>query len=455
MITVKIMGGLGNQLFQYAFGRSLSIDLDTELFFDISFFDTEFARSLNHIFYKLNHFNIKENFNNLKFSDDYIDKSSKLNCYQEAYFNEVTDFPSLRNINKIQLPAFFHGFWQSEKYFLHNQNIIRNELQLNTPLYGKNKEIASDILDHNSVALHIRRGEYKNLPHFGMCDTGYYERSVSFIEKRVENPKFFIFSDDHEWVKKNIQIPYPTYHVTHNNVETGFEDLKLMSLCKHFIIANSSFSWWGAWLSSNDDKIITTPKPWLISRLPAVRYIDSGKNFFPILNDQSEVYNESSLVLFSLNPFKYSLDIPSIKNLDLNEEDNMLNIHTLGNDSKLYLKEIQKLNDNNEVIMKISIIPKSDDIIRLYYKTEDLSSYNDNNSFYSHYYENEDIDIYVHLSKEVLLSSLMIVPATIEGSNIIIKSIEIREIDNSKKFSSCFYNIISNKISNFRKFLFV
>ncbi len=115
-------------------------------------------------------------------------------------------------------------------------------------------------------------------------------------------------------LKKISKFLIPSYHITHNDVENGFEDLRLMSLCKHFIIANSTFSWWGAWLSTNEDKIVIVPKPWLISRLPAVRYIDNGKQFFPILNDQSEVFNRSTRVLFRLNPVKYSLDIFSIHN---------------------------------------------------------------------------------------------------------------------------------------------
>ena len=447
MITVKIKGGLGNQLFQYAFGRSLSYDLNTELSFDLSYFDTEYSKSLRHSIYGLKLFNIKENIDTINFSNEMDEESSKHNYYLEASFNEITGFPSLNNFNKLQLPAYFDGYWQSEKYFIHNENIIRNELEFKIPLNGINKIIAEDILDHNSVAMHIRRGDYHNQPHFGMCDTDYYNKSVSFIEKQVENPKFYIFSNDHQWVKKNIHIPHPTYHITHNDVEKGYEDLRLMSLCKHFIIANSSFSWWGAWLSRNNDKIVTIPNPWFISRLPGTRYIDKGKHFYPIKNDYSEVFNESSLILFSLNPSKYSIDIPFFKNVDLKVDNNMLNIHTLGNNSKLYLKEIHKLNDNNEVIMKISLKTKSSDLIRLNYTTENSFTYNFNNSFHSYYYENEDIDIYVYLSKEVLLTNLMIEPATIEGSNITIKSLEIREIHNSKNYSSLFSNNISNNIS--------
>jgi len=202
MITVKIKGGLGNQLFQYAFGRSLSSDLNTELSFDLSYFDTEYSKSLRHSIYALKLFNIKENIDTINFSNEMDEESIKHNYYQEASFNEITGFPSLNNFNKLQLPLYFDGYWQSEKYFIHNEKIIRNELEFKIPLNGKNKVIAENILDHNSVAMHIRRGDYHKNPHFGMCDIDYYNKSVSFMEKQVENPIFYIFSNDHNGLKK-------------------------------------------------------------------------------------------------------------------------------------------------------------------------------------------------------------------------------------------------------------
>jgi len=426
MIIIKLMGGLGNQLFQYAFGRSISLDLNHELFFELSHFDTDYAKSKKHDFYSLSLFNINENIGTVQ-SNDFEKKYSKIKHYNEDSFNEITGFPSLRNINKIQFPAYFNGHWQSEKYFFHNEKIIRKELQFKYPFKGKNKEIAKDIIDNNSVAMHIRRGDYKNISHYGLCEKDYYKKSVTLIEEQIKNPKFYIFSDDPQWVKENIQLSYPSYNVTHNGVENGYEDLHLMSLCKHFIIANSSFSWWGAWLSNNTEKIITTPKPWFISRQPNVNYIDKGKNFFQISNDRSDVFNKSKRILFKLNPFKYILDSSLSKKLELNVDQGMLNIHTLGTDSKLFLKEIQKFNDNNKVIMKISIKPKSDDVFKIYYTTKKSTNTN-NNSIYSHYYKNEDVDIYFPLKEEIILNNLIIVPATSAGSEIMIKSLEIREI---------------------------
>lgn len=447
MITVKLIGGLGNQLFQYAFGRSLSYDLNTELFFDLSHYDSEYAKSLRHEFYTLNHFKIKD-IDTEKFQNE-IRSSSNLNYYKERDFNEITGFPSLKNFDALQLPAHFEGYWQAEKYFMHNEKIIRKDFQFKNPINGKNKKIAKDISDNNSVAMHIRRGDYLNYTKFGTCSTDYYEKSVEFIENQVDDPKFFIFSDDNQWVKENISISHPKYHVTNNDVENGHEDLRLMSLCQHFIIANSSFSWWGAWLSKNENKIVTTPDPWLLCRDPGTEYINKGKHYYPIRNDHSSYFNDSKRILFSLN--QYSKDIPSIKNADLTIDKNGLNIKTSGNDSKLYLKEIKKFNDDNAVIAKISIQAKTDGILRLYYTTKQVADYVEENSFYSYYYENEDLDIYVTLSNEILLSNLMIIPSTLGKSRISIKSLEIREIDkpdSNFRVSGLFSNVIS-KFQNF------
>ena len=114
--------------------------------------------------------------------------------------------------------------------------------------------------------MHIRRGDYVSNPTtnklHGTCSLEYYHNAVDIIAAKVSNPHFFIFSDDHEWARNNFKIDYPLTFVAHNNAGKNYEDMRLMSLCKHHIIANSSFSWWGAWLGSNPKKIVCAPRGW-------------------------------------------------------------------------------------------------------------------------------------------------------------------------------------------------
>jgi hypothetical protein len=156
------------------------------------------------------------------------------------------------------------GYWQTENYLIDIKDTILNDFQLKLPLRNELKEIALKISDSNSVSIHIRRGDYaqdkKTNAHHGTCSLEYYQEAIKLITEKIQNPIFYIFSDDIEWVKENLKINYPKYHVEGNK---GFEDMELMKNCKHNIIANSSFSWWAAWLNTNKEKIIIAPKNWL------------------------------------------------------------------------------------------------------------------------------------------------------------------------------------------------
>ena len=122
------------------------------------------------------------------------------------------------------------------------------------------------ILAVNSVSIHVRRGDYLTNPvtfqTHGLCDIDYYKKAIDEILDLVDKPHFFIFSDDQSWAKSNIIFGAPTDYVMHNNSLKNYEDLRLMSYCRHHIIANSSFSWWGAWLGNNPEKIVIAPKKW-------------------------------------------------------------------------------------------------------------------------------------------------------------------------------------------------
>lgn len=161
---------------------------------------------------------------------------------------------------------YLDGRWQSEKYFSDIEEIIRREFSIETPQQGKDKEMANLIASCEAVSLHIRRGDYVTNPGIskmlGICELDYYYRCVDHILQVVKKPHFFIFSDSMKWVRENLKLPGSAIFIDHNGARKNYEDLRLMSQCKHHIIANSSFSWWGAWLGRNDKKIIIAPKKW-------------------------------------------------------------------------------------------------------------------------------------------------------------------------------------------------
>lgn len=271
MIIVKMIGGLGNQLFQYALGRTIAHKKNTSLKIDITPFKTYNLHK-----YALGNFNIIENFateeeiRRLKYPSGMRFLPSKLIQASKPYYNRSSvkekTFNFDKNIAKVPQDVYLDGYWQSEKYFVDIGDIIRNEFIVTSPQEGLNQALADQIKSCESVSLHIRRGDYvsnsnTNMIH-GTCDIDYYMRCIECITKTVENPHFFVFSDDIEWARLNLKLPYPITFIDNNGPEKNYEDLRLMTQCRHNIIANSSFSWWGAWLNKNPYKIVVAPKNW-------------------------------------------------------------------------------------------------------------------------------------------------------------------------------------------------
>lgn len=248
MIIVRLIGGLGNQMFQYAIGRFAAKTNNTILKLDLSEFDTYKLHQ-----YSLNHFQIVENI------------ATKYDLQEAIEFREK-NFHLDGNFESIGDGMLLKGYWQSEKYFVNISDVIRNDFQLKSIISRKGREISVLIKNTNSVSLHIRRCDYIRGSYpdqiLDVLSNHYYLKALKALDAEEKDLRFFIFSDDPQWVRKNFKIKHPVVHVDHNTAVTNYEDIYLMSLCKHNIIANSSFSWWGAWLNNNPTKKVFAPKQW-------------------------------------------------------------------------------------------------------------------------------------------------------------------------------------------------
>ena len=282
MIITKLQGGLGNQMFQYAVALAYSND---EPVLDIEFLQK----------------------NNTS-TDTFTKRDFELTVFQNARFrvmstSEKNRLFSLRkryvlfrklfgiHISKIQqkenelisIPAkgniYLDGYFQSEKYFLDKRKLILQAFSF-PPLSGNNKKIKDQITGSNAVSIHIRRGDYLKeevKKYHGVLPEDYYLKAIDRICQIVENPVFFIFSDDKDYAKKLFQNIGNYTVVEGNDGGDSWMDMALMSNCRHHIIANSSFSWWGAWLANQDGAVNIAPKNWFN---PAVANFDIN-NFVP------------------------------------------------------------------------------------------------------------------------------------------------------------------------------
>lgn len=274
MIITKLLGGLGNQMFQYATGRSLALANGCELKLDTSAFD----RHVIHSGYALGTFNIAADIasfteiGKLAGSTHKIPRMirHKLGIQGKSYFREKGfDFdPALL---ELRAPVYIEGYWQSHKYFEKFADPIRAELTPNRPLQGKNLQLATSISQKNSVSVHVRRGDYVSNPVassvHGFVGLAYYKLALDRISREIDSPHFFVFSDDLPWAREHLEFLGDTTFVDHNSGPAAYEDMRLMSLCKHHVMANSSFSWWAAWLGWVPGKKVFYPANWFSSKL--------------------------------------------------------------------------------------------------------------------------------------------------------------------------------------------
>ena len=276
MIISNIIGGLGNQMFQYAVGFAVARTKGAQLKLDISNFngyELHNGYELNRIFDMNTPAASREEIESVLGckNNALIRKLYRKVCKGMVQSNYVVEptFTYWPNLYHLADMAYLEGYWQSEKYFSDIASEVRERFAFNISLEDKNLELSHLINASNSVSLHIRRGDYvsdiANSKVYYQCSMDYYNRAIESIAKAVNNPIFFVFSDDISWAKDNLNLDYQFVFVDHNSGEDSYIDMQLMSMCKHNIIANSTFSWWGAWLNANHKKMVYSPKEWFIN----------------------------------------------------------------------------------------------------------------------------------------------------------------------------------------------
>jgi len=279
MNKILIYGGLGNQMFQYALNVALNQKGKKSKILFTNFFYNHHHNGFNvskafklKLSFPLNLYNFLlvhgEFLYNNKFSAHFLKKFiTQYHKNKFVTYKEKKEFVFDENVF-YQTSSLLIGIWQVEAYFKDIKNIIWQEFTFNVPKDTKNKLLEEKIKNCNSISIHIRRGDYLSEQwsntHKVIKDETYYINSINYLNRKIENPNYYIFSDDIDWVKANLIFPDCTF-VAHNNGKSSYIDMYLMSLCKHNIIANSTFSWWGAWLNKNENKIVIAPERWLNS----------------------------------------------------------------------------------------------------------------------------------------------------------------------------------------------
>ncbi len=280
LIISQLIGGLGNQMFQYAVGRALALPMGIPLRLDISGFDG----------YELHQgFELHRVFNcnaTLASTDEVrsvlgwrcapmvrrILSRPQLALLRGKAFVVEPHFHYWPGFRDILPTAYLQGYWQSSMYFADVEAVIRADFAFREPLSEINTTVVRKIDNAKAaVSLHVRRGDYvvagrAHATH-GLCSIDYYRSAVRFIADRIEEePVFFVFSDDIAWARDNLCFDYHCHYIDHNRGSESYNDMRLMSMCHHHIIANSSFSWWGAWLNPRSDKLVVAPKKWFANK---------------------------------------------------------------------------------------------------------------------------------------------------------------------------------------------
>lgn len=293
MIYLTIKGRLGNQMFQYAMARALQEKLNTEILIDwhhviesdkrepsigyknsLCDFNVSDFKSIDQSKYRENmslrqYLTFRSYEKNFPFGGNIESKAAfERNFYNKHkhsgllfFENGYMDF----DLSKLPKNIFLSGYYESTKYFENIKDKIKQEF---TPIHPKlehNIALYDKIENTNSVCVTVRRGDFVKSSFHNVCRTEYFLKGMDIIAEKVDNPHFFIFSNDVDWLKQNVNFKYPVTFETGN--DPVWEKLRMMYSCKHFVISNSTFSWWAQFLSKDENKVVVSPDRWYNSKL--------------------------------------------------------------------------------------------------------------------------------------------------------------------------------------------
>lgn len=283
MIVTRLSYGLANQMFQYAAGRALALRNKQPLKLDLSFFDSSTTDNRSaHEEYGLKIFKGIEQIGVMpseevhsirsRYEDKLVYRS--LNKFKKTLgLQPLYTYCWERELLKFEIDVlskkgkliYLNSYFQNELYFRDMEEVIRADFEFKEAAIDKlNAGLGQKMQSEESVSVHIRRGDYVGVRFVAPIE--YYQNALAYLTSKLRSPSFYIFSDDPEWAKANLNIEGNSSYITHNVASESYKDMYLMSQCKHNIIANSSFSWWGAWLNNHKDKIVVSPTEWFPER---------------------------------------------------------------------------------------------------------------------------------------------------------------------------------------------
>lgn len=279
-MIVELSGGLGNQMFEYAAARYVQLQNNDQMYFNLAAFARDSQRE-----YALGHYRLDSKvkklgkvFGNLNYfkSQYYCHIYHRINKTRgEEAFKYLAgkkllltfDVYKHYQINADTKGYYWKGCFQSEKYFPGIKSVLKKDFEVVEDMSDAEKCFADELKKNNSVCVHIRRGDYVTNPidkeTLDICHKDYYLKGIDYLKRKLENPVFYVFSnstEDLEWISKNYELPEDVKYVNMNN--TDYKELWFMCKCKHFIISNSTFSWWAQYLSDNDNRIVVAPDKW-------------------------------------------------------------------------------------------------------------------------------------------------------------------------------------------------